>query len=278
MNAADLWKRYQKYQCSIPSIDLSLDISRMHFDEAFLERMEPAMQRAYTAMDALEKGAIANPDEQRMVGHYWLRAPDRAPKPEIAKEIRDSVASIKSFASDVHGGKIKPASAAKFTQVLSIGIGGSALGPEFVADALSQPGRDRMRMHFIDNTDPDGMARTFSTLDGKLKETLVLVMSKSGGTPEPHNGMTVVAAAFKAAGLAFAPQVVAVTMAGSHLDKQAIADKWLARFPMFDWVGGRTSELSAVGLVPGALQGIDVDALLAGAAACDEVTDRKSVV
>ncbi|HTU18436.1 MAG TPA: glucose-6-phosphate isomerase [Gemmataceae bacterium] len=274
MNAADLWKRYRQYLCSASSIDLTLDISRMHFEDAFLERMEPAMQRAFAAMDALEKGAIANPDENRMVGHYWLRAPERAPKPEITKEIRDSVASIQSFASDVHAGKIKPPSAAKFTHVLSIGIGGSALGPEFVADALSQPGRDRMSMHFIDNTDPDGMARTLATLEGKLRETLVLVMSKSGGTPEPHNGMAVTAAAYKSAGLDFAPHAVAVTMPGSHLDKQAVGEKWLARFPMFDWVGGRTSELSAVGLVPGSLQGIDIDAMLAGAAACDEVTRR----
>jgi glucose-6-phosphate isomerase len=272
MNAAELWQRYQRYLCSVPSLDLTLDISRMRFDEAFLQRMEPAMQRAYQAMDALEKGAIANPDEQRMVGHYWLRAPDRAPKPEIAKEIRDSVAAIQAFAANVHSGKIKPPQAAKFTRILSIGIGGSALGPEFAADALHQPGRDLLKPYFIDNTDPDGMARTLAELDGKLNETLVLVMSKSGGTPEPHNGMTVTAAAFKAAGLAFAPQAVAVTMPGSHLDKQAVAEKWLARFPMFDWVGGRTSELSAVGLVPGALQGIDVNAMLAGAAACDEVT------
>src|SRR6185437_400609 len=144
---------------------------------------------------------------------------ERAPKPEITAEIRKALADIKSFAADVHAGKIKPPSAAKFTQVLSIGIGGSALGPEFVADALSRPGRDRMSMHFIDTTDPDGMARTLATLEGKLKETLVLVMSKSGGTPEPHNGMAVTAAAYKAAGLDFAPHAVAVTMPGSHLDK-----------------------------------------------------------
>jgi glucose-6-phosphate isomerase len=274
MNAANLWKRYQLYLCIAPSIDLTLDISRMHFDDGFLDHMEPAMRKAYEAMDALEKGAIANPDEKRMVGHYWLRAPERAPTPEIAKEIRDCLASIKAFAADVHAGKIKPPRAAKFTQVLSIGIGGSALGPEFVADALSQPGRDRMSLHFIDNTDPDGMARTLATLQGKLGETLVLVMSKSGGTPEPHNGMMVTAAAYKAAGLDFAPHAVAVTMPGSHLDKQAVGEKWLARFPMFDWVGGRTSEMSSVGLVPGALQGVDVDAMLAGAAACDEVTRR----
>src|SRR6185312_9239805 len=57
-----------------------------------------------------------------------------------------------------------------------------------------------------------------------------------------------------------------------HLDKQASAEKWLAKFPMFDWVGGRTSELSAVGLLPAALQGIDIQSMLEGAAACDAAT------
>ena len=61
-------------------------------------------------------------------------------------------------------------------------------------------------------------------------------------------------------------------MAGSHLDKQADSEGWLARIPMFDWVGGRTSELSAVGLLPAALQGIDIVRMLAGAAACDAAT------
>ena len=272
MDPADLWKRYQKYLCRVPSVDLTLDISRMKFDDGYLERMGPAMQRAYQAMDALEKGAIANPDEHRMVGHYWLRAPQLAPTPEIAAEIRQTPQAVKAFAADVHSGKVRPTAAAKFTQVLSIGIGGSALGPEFVADALGSPATDPMKMHFIDNTDPDGMARTLTALEGKLGETLCLVMSKSGGTPEPHNGMVVTAAAYKSAGLDFAPHAVAVTMAGSHLDKQAVGEKWLARFPMFDWVGGRTSEMSAVGLVPGALQGLEIDAMLAGAAACDELT------
>jgi glucose-6-phosphate isomerase len=65
---------------------------------------------------------------------------------------------------------------------------------------------------------------------------------------------------------------VAITMPGSQLDHTAVEQGWLARFPMFDWVGGRTSVLSAVGLVPAALQGLDIDGLLAGAAACDQAT------
>jgi glucose-6-phosphate isomerase len=78
MDASDLWKRYRQYLCRVDSLDLTLDISRMHFDERILTSMEPAVQRAFADMDALESGAIANPDEKRMVGHYWLRAPQTA--------------------------------------------------------------------------------------------------------------------------------------------------------------------------------------------------------
>ncbi len=274
MNPLDLWKRYQHYLCSVPSLGLTLDVSRMAFDEGYLARMAPAMEAAYQAMDALEKGAIANPDEKRMVGHYWLRAPKLAPTPEITAEIDNTDAAIRKFAADVHAGRIRPPKAGRFTQVLSIGIGGSALGPMFVHDALGDPRTDRMQVHFIDNTDPDGIDRTLAALAGKLPETLVLVISKSGGTPDTRNGMVCVAAAFREGGLDFAKQAVAVTGAGSHLDKQAASEGWLARFPMWDWVGGRTSELSAVGLLPAALQGLDIGGLLAGAAACDEATRR----
>ena len=60
--------------------------------------------------------------------------------------------------------------------------------------------------------------------------------------------------------------------AGSELDDTALEQGWLARFPMWDWVGGRTSVTSAVGLLPAALQGIDIDALLEGARMCDAAT------
>jgi glucose-6-phosphate isomerase len=142
----------------------------------------------------------------------------------------------------------------------------------FVADALGDPATDRMRMYFIDNTDPDGIARMIRSLSGKLPETLCVVASKSGGTPETRNGMLLVADAYKGAGLSFSRQAVAITMAGSKMDQTATAEGWLARFPMYDWVGGRTSELSAVGLLPAALQGLDIDGLLAGAKACDGAT------
>ena len=253
---------------------MSLDISRIQLEEEDLARMEPAMQAAFTAMDALEKGDIANPDENRMVGHYWLRAPQLAPTAEIRQEIEQTLASIHKFVTGVHTGAIKPPGAERFSKLLSIGIGGSALGPMFVHDALGQAGRDLLEVHFIDNTDPDGIARTMQRLAGRLQRTLCLVISKSGGTPETRNGMMMAEAAWRAGGLDFGKHAVAITGVGSHLDQQAQREKWLACFPMWDWVGGRTSELSAVGLLPAALQGIDIDAMLAGAAACDAVTRR----
>jgi glucose-6-phosphate isomerase len=277
MNSAELWKRYRDYLCSVPSLGLTLDVSRMDFDGSFLARMGPPLTAAFAAMEALEKGAIANPDEKRMVGHYWLRAPDLAPTPEITAEIRKTIADIKAFAASVHSGQIRPSKANRYTGVLCIGIGGSALGPMFVADALGDPASDKMRIDFIDNTDPDGIARTLGRLAGRLPETLCVVASKSGGTPETRNGMLLMASAYKAAGLEFPRQAVAITMAGSRMDQTASAEGWLARFPMYDWVGGRTSELSAVGLLPAALQGLDIDALLAGAAACDEATRARDL-
>src|SRR5476651_2453058 len=98
----DPWQRYKQYLCAAPSISLTLDVSRMHFDEAFLQKMEPEMQKAFASMDQLEKGAIANPDENRMVGHYWLRAPELAPTPALASEINSTLSAIKDFASQVH--------------------------------------------------------------------------------------------------------------------------------------------------------------------------------
>src|SRR5260370_1476582 len=136
----------------------------------------------------------------------------------------------------------------------------------FVADALGNPASDHMRVYFVDNTDPDGIARTFSLLDGHLGETLCLIRTKSGGTPETRNGMLLAAHRWSEAGLDFSKHAVAITMPGSQMDHHAVSEGWLACFPMFDWVGGRTSELSAVGLVPASLQCIHIHRILPGPA------------
>lgn len=262
--------RFRKHLLSFPQLGLSLDLSRAPAPAGFAEQMAPAMAKAFADMAALEKGAIANPDEKRMVGHYWLRAPELAPSAEIAAQVRAAVDGIAAFAAKVHAGEIRGAHGA-FTDLLCIGIGGSALGPQFVADALGAR-TDKLRVHFIDNTDPDGIDRVFDALGNRLGTTLAIVTSKSGSTPEPRNGQIESALRWKQAGLSFAPHAVAVTGEGSQLDKVAQQEKWLARFPMWDWVGGRTSEIGPVGLLPAALQGLDIRGLIAGARAMDELT------
>ncbi|MEL7226911.1 MAG: glucose-6-phosphate isomerase, partial [Cyanobacteria bacterium J06576_12] len=137
MDAAALWERYQDWLYYHDELGIYVDVSRMSFDDAFVEQLTPKFEQAFGLVDELEKGAIANPDENRMVGHYWLRDADLAPSEEIKKNIVDGVESVKTFASDIHSAKITPPVEKQFTDVLSVGIGGSALGPQFVSKALA---------------------------------------------------------------------------------------------------------------------------------------------
>lgn len=265
------WERFKQFYRAFPEIELAVDLSRMDITEAFFAKMEKRMQKAFRDMDALERGAIANPDEKRMVGHYWLRNPAIAPTKEIRQAIETTVRKVEAFAKKIHTGKVRGQGGA-FKNLLLIGIGGSALGPQFVSHALGHPKGDKMRPFFFDNTDPDGMARVIETIGIDLSRTICVVISKSGGTKETRNGMLEARAAYELRGLRFEKHAVAVTGLGSELDNYAKDSGWIERFPMWDWVGGRTSELSAVGLLPAALQGIEIRQLLAGAKACDTLT------
>ncbi|KAF7141047.1 hypothetical protein RHSIM_Rhsim06G0073600 [Rhododendron simsii] len=317
----ELWRRYVDWLYQHRELGLYLDVSRVGFTDEFVAEMEPRFQAAFRAMEKLEKGAIANPDEGRMVGHYWLRNSGLAPSKYLRSQIDATFNAVCSFADDVVCGKhvlvflltciddrrtlgrlgtqfgigspnneefgilrqsalgaIKPPSSpeGRFTHILSVGIGGSALGPQFVAEALA-PDNPPLKIRFIDNTDPAGIDHQIAQLGPELASTLVIVISKSGGTPETRNGLLEVQKAFREAGLDFAKQGVAITQENSLLDNTARIEGWLARFPMFDWVGGRTSELSSVGLLPAALQAIDIKEMIAGASLMDEA-NRTTVV
>lgn len=270
------WQSYHQSLIRYPQLGFTLDPSLMDIPASFEDQMSEKTQKAFADLKALEAGAIANPDENRMVGHYWLRNPSLAPTDELKRAITEPLAVLKEFAAKVHGGEIKPPTQARFQQLLLIGIGGSALGPQLIADALR--GQTKLPIAFFDNTDPAGM----DTVIGELKQigldqTLVMVISKSGGTAETRNGMLEAKTAWEAEGLDFGKHAIAITGDGSKLDLFAEEHQFLQRFPMEDWVGGRTSVLSTVGLVPAALQGIDIDSLLAGAAAMDEETRRPEV-
>lgn len=267
------WSTYASSLIRYPQFGFSLDTSLMDLDEAFFAKMAPKVEKAFADIAALESGAIANPDEGRMVGHYWLRNAALAPTQELRDAVTKPLADLKAFAEKVHTGQVKPLSGGVFQRILLIGIGGSALGPQLVTEAIGHGAR--MPIHFFDNTDPAGIDRVLSDIGtAGLAKTLVVVISKSGGTPETRNGMIEAKAAYDAAGLHFGKHAVAVTGIGSKLDQYAEKEGFIARFPMEDWVGGRTSVMSTVGLVPAALQGIDIDAFLAGAAAMDAETRK----
>ncbi|MCU0863343.1 MAG: glucose-6-phosphate isomerase [Planctomycetes bacterium] len=271
----DRFAQYLRFRSVLEDPFVELDLGHAGLVAADVDRLRPGLEKALAAMQKLEAGAIANADEQRMVGHFWLRAPGLAPKPELEDLIASTIAGVEAFAQAVHSGRIAPPEGGTFTKVVLVGIGGSALGPMLLADAFGGP-EAPMTLCVLDNTDPEGIDLAIEGL-GSLQDALVVVISKSGGTPETRNGMLEVERACKQQGLAFAPRAVAVTQPGSALHQRAQRDGWAMTFPMWDWVGGRTSITSAVGLLPGALLGMDLRAFLAGAAAMDDATRRPDV-
>lgn len=274
---AGLWQRFCTLLWHDPIEGFWLDVSRMAICQEGLEALAPAFERAFDAMEALEAGAIANPDEGRQVGHYWLRSPSLAPDPGAGAHVSAEIDAIEAFGAAVLAGERLAPGGQPFSDVLWIGIGGSGLGPLLMIRALQQQGHG-LPFHFFDNVDPQGMSRTLAALGERLRTTLVVVVSKSGGTPEPRIGMEQARARLESLGGDWAEQAVAVTMTGSQLDRLAASEGWLARFDLPDWVGGRTSITGAVGLLPGALIGADIRAFLAGAAAMDAATRSRQLL
>ena len=268
---AGLWQRFCSLLWHDPAQGFWLDVSRMGIGLDDIQALSPRFEQAFAAMAALEAGAIANADEGRQVGHYWLRTPALAPDPQAGAHVRAEVDGIEHFGAAVLDGSRTAPGGARFTDVLWIGIGGSGLGPLLMIRALQEQTKG-LPFHFFDNVDPQGMSRTLAGLGQRLRTTLVVVVSKSGGTPEPRIGMEQARIRLEAQGGSWSGQAVAVTMAGSQLDQLAEREGWLARFDLPDWVGGRTSITGAVGLLPGALIGADIRAFLAGASAMDAAT------
>jgi glucose-6-phosphate isomerase len=93
---------YSKQLLSFPTLGFALDLSRAPAPAGFKEKMSASIAKALADMSVLESGAISNPDEKRMVGHYWLRAPELAPQATITAEIKKAVQSIHQFAKAVH--------------------------------------------------------------------------------------------------------------------------------------------------------------------------------
>jgi len=221
------------YYQTFEELGFSADFRLVGFPEDYIAHQSTQANQALASMKELESGSISNPDEGRMVGHYWLRNPSLAPTPEISDSITEALNRVKDCAQRVREGTLASPHGA-FTDLLVIGIGGSALGPQFVGKALYKSSGDDLRAHFFDNTDPDGIDFTLSQIGESLSTTLVLVISKSGGTPETRNGMIEAQHAFQKKGLDFSKQAIAVTGDDSKLHQVAQDENWLDFFTMWD--------------------------------------------
>ena len=159
--------------------------------------------------------------------------------------------------------RISSISHGPFTDLLSLASAALLLGPQFVGKALGHPNTDKLRVHFFDNTDPDGIDYTYPKLENLLAPPLPLVISKSGGTPETRNGCSKPKMHFPK-GIDFL-EACNRDYGRRKQTSPIFAGKRMARFSTHVGLGGRrTSETAAVGLLPAALQGIDIDQLLAG--------------
>ncbi len=162
---------------------------------------------------------------------------------------------------------------ARFRHIKNIvlaGMGGSSLAPEVIAQSFDR------ELFILDSTDPDYLAHA---LNGDLSSTLVVVSSKSGSTIETSSARVAFAEAFNQAGLIISEHMVVVTDPGSPLDQQS-RQQGLTVINADPHVGGRFSALSAFGLVPSALAGVDVSLLLDAASDCKKnfLIDGTSIV
>lgn len=169
--------------------------------------------------------------------------------------------------------KYRKSVADRFAAIAVIGIGGSALGAQALRNALShlylneldeRKRKKRTKVYFFDNVDPFEIIAAADVMD--VRETLFLVISKSGGTTETNANFAILLSMLKKkVGKNYREHVVAITDPEKGVLRKIAIDEGFATFPVPQNVGGRFSVLSAVGLLPAAFMGIDIGSMLAGA-------------
>ncbi len=201
------------------------------------------------AVKSYFEGDLINQTEGRAVLHTALRA-KKGDKifvdgENIVDEVFEVREKIKSFSEEVISGKRKGFTGKAFTDVVNIGIGGSDLGPVMVTEALKFY-KNHLKMHFVSNVDGDHVHEVLKELDPET--TLFVIVSKTFTTQETlTNALTIKKWFLKSA----AEKDVALHFAAVSTNLEKIAEFGIADenvFPMWDWVGGRFSLWSAVGL------------------------------
>jgi glucose-6-phosphate isomerase len=195
---------------------------------------------------AMFRGDPINSTEKRAVLHTALRS-DFAGSASVQAEVRASREKLAEFAGAVRRGDKRGVTGKPFTQVINIGIGGSDLGPLLVCDALRHEWCGGITPHFVSNVDRTQLEDLIRTLDPA--ETLIIVCSKTFTTLETQSNADAARAWMVGALGENAParHFVAVSTNAPAMDKFGIAADH--RFTMWDWVGGRYSVWSAIGLV-----------------------------
>ena len=263
-------ERCHKYTFVDGSSGFQINFAGMAFTDADIEAMSKRFVGVHEEMLKIERGEIKNPDENRKVTHFTDRSVYTG-----SEEYQE----VEAFAEAIRSGRIVGSTGKKFEAAFINGIGGSALGPQLIQMAINGPYWNEksdaqrngyLKIYFLDNTDTAGLADALQVAD--LEKTLVVNISKSGGTQETKNNMIVCREYYEAAGLDFTKHACAITMKKSELDQLARGENWLKVFEMAESIGGRTSETSIVGHLPAALAGIRFKDLLAGACHMDGLT------
>ena len=259
---------------SIQWHDFYVDYSKNRIDEETMKLLVQLADECHLK-EAIEKyfgGDLINNTEKRAVLHTALRAPENSVVNVDDKNVMPEVAAvkhkIKQFSEEVISGKRKGYSGKAFTDVVNIGIGGSDLGPAMVTEALKFY-KNHLNVHFISNVDGDHVLETIKHLNPET--TLIVIVSKTFTTLETLSNALTVKEWFLKAGSEkdIAKHFVAVSTNLQEIDKFGIDPDNV--FPMWDWVGGRFSLWSAVGLSIALSVGYDnFEKLLKGAHAMDE--------
>jgi len=254
-------KRFEK--CVMEHNGIYVDFARQRVTEETLDLLEALAERAglQEKIAAMFGGKHLNSTEDRAVLHAALRAPATekiiADGEDVVPEVHDVLDKIKNFSNMVRGGEWKGVTGKPLTDVVAIGIGGSFLGPLFCHTALKTApeaaacARGR-QLRFLANVDPIDVARSLNGLDPET--TMVIVVSKTFTTAETMlNARTVRKWITSALGKeAVAKHMVAVSTNLKLVEEFGIDPE--NAFAFWDWVGGRYSVTSAVGILPLALQ------------------------